>query len=99
MLEKKIAGFYVKIPCVDNVGSCTYSDICKNWAKVCPEFAKYGIPCTCPIPANTYTITDFAAAIKTKIPAIGDGDYRVTANILSPTAGHMFCLYLELTVK
>jgi ganglioside GM2 activator len=97
-MEKKIAGFYITVPCVDNVGSCTYNDICKDWAQVCPQYAKFGIPCTCPIPANTYTITDLVADITTKLPSVIDGDFRITANILSPTAGHVFCLQAEVTL-
>jgi hypothetical protein len=56
-MEKKVAGFYIKVPCIDNVGSCTYGDLCKDWADVCPKyFSKYGIPCACPIPANWFAV-------------------------------------------
>ncbi len=98
-LEKKIAGFYVKIPCIDNVGSCTYKGVCADWAKVCPTyFAKYGLPCTCPFPAKSYSISDASFSIDQSVPGIGQGDYRATANLVSTTGGHIVCLQLELTL-
>ena len=41
------------MPCVDDVGSCTYDDGCAllSQIKCPPEFKKYGIPCQCPIKA------------------------------------------------
>jgi ganglioside GM2 activator len=97
-MEKKIAGFYIKIPCIANLGSCTYNDLCKDWAAVCPQYAKFGIPCTCPIPANTYTVDGLVADVTTKLPPGSSGDLRITGNIQSPTAGHIFCLQIEITI-
>ncbi len=99
MLEAKVAGFWIKVPCVEDIGSCNYTDLCKNWAVLCPKyFEKYGIPCTCPIPANTYTVTDFVADISEKLPIKLKGDVRITGNFLSPTAGHLACVQVQVTV-
>ena len=51
-MKKKVL-FWVEIPCVDGVGSCTYDDACAMLSKIkCPpDFKKYGIPCQCPIKA------------------------------------------------
>jgi ganglioside GM2 activator len=99
-METKVAGFWIKIPCVDNLGSCSYTDICKNWAELCPKyFEKYGLPCTCPIPANTYTVSDFVAFISDKLPIKVKGDVRITGNFVSPSAGHLSCLQLEVTIQ
>ena len=48
-VEKKVL-FWITIPCVDNVGSCDYEDVCVLLQQIpCPpEFPKYGIPCSCP---------------------------------------------------
>jgi len=98
-MEKKVAGFYVKVPCVDNVGSCTYGDLCKAWADACPKyFAKYGIPCQCPIPANTYSIPDAVIGVTSSIPSILDGDFRITGDFGS-NEGHLGCLRLQITLK
>jgi len=98
-MEKKVAGFFVKVPCVDNVGSCTYGDLCKDWAENCPKyFAKYGIPCTCPIPPNTYTIDNAVIDVKSSLPSIINGDYRLTGNLVSATAGHLACIQIIATL-
>ncbi|KAM9731623.1 ganglioside GM2 activator isoform 3-T3 [Dama dama] len=54
-VEKHIAGFWVKIPCVDNIGSCTYDNFCNMLEMLipieepCPEpLHTYGLPCHCP---------------------------------------------------
>lgn len=64
-LEKEVAGFWVKVPCVDDLGSCHYQDICSILDQLippgqnCPEpLYTYGLPCHCPFKAvsfNTFT--------------------------------------------
>jgi ganglioside GM2 activator len=98
-MEKKVAGFYIKVPCVDNVGSCTYGDLCKVWADACPKyFSKYGIPCTCPIPPNSYAVPDAVIGITGKVPSIIDGEFRLTGDIGS-SAGHLGCIQLTINLK
>ncbi|CAF1050921.1 unnamed protein product [Rotaria sordida] len=98
-MEKKVAGFYVKIPCIDNVGSCTYSNICDDWAQVCPQyFEKYGIPCNCPLPANTYTIPATTVEITTTLPSIISGTFRITGDIGS-SEGHLACIRVQATLN
>ncbi len=99
-MEAKVAGFWIKVPCVDNLGSCNYTGICNDWSDVCPTyFEKYGIPCTCPIIANTYTVTDFETEISGDPPIKLNGDIRITGNFYSPTAGHLACLQGEVTIN
>ncbi|GFR94370.1 ganglioside GM2 activator [Elysia marginata] len=50
----KTLGIWIKVPCVDGVGSCTYSDFCQmlNKIKKCPPaITKAGLKCKCPFPA------------------------------------------------
>ena len=48
-IEKKMF-VWIKIPCIDGVGSCDYDDACALLSSIkCPkELKKYGIPCHCP---------------------------------------------------
>lgn len=55
VVEKEVAGFWVKIPCVEQIGSCTYEDFCQLLdlyippGESCPEpLHSYGLPCHCP---------------------------------------------------
>ncbi len=99
-MEKKVAGFYIKVPCVDNVGSCTYDNMCQDWAAACPKyFEKFGIPCTCPIPANSYSIPDVEGNINIKLPAGANGPFRITANMNSASAGHLGCIQLLMNLQ
>lgn len=55
ILEREVAGFWVKVPCVEELGSCHYPDVCDILDQVippgldCPEpLRTYGLPCHCP---------------------------------------------------
>nr|XP_022903007.1 ganglioside GM2 activator-like [Onthophagus taurus] len=54
--------FWIEVPCVDNLGSCTYKDVCifgiaKN--KPCPPILNDNkVPCRCPIKKGTYIIPE-----------------------------------------
>jgi ganglioside GM2 activator len=99
VMEKKVGGFFIKVPCIDDVGSCNYSNLCASWADICPTtFAKYGIPCQCPIAPNIYSVPDVEIDIASKLPFIADGDLRVTAD-LSSDSGHFGCLRIQVTIK
>lgn len=53
-IEKDEFGAWIKIPCVNSIGSCTYEDLCIYSIpsdKICPEnFIANNVPCRCPIP-------------------------------------------------
>nr|XP_003199939.1 ganglioside GM2 activator-like [Danio rerio] len=60
-LEKEVAGAWVKIPCVNGVGSCYYPDACDQLAEVmsmfslCPEHLRLNrSSCRCPFKAGDY---------------------------------------------
>lgn len=54
-MEKEVAGFWVKIPCVEQLGSCSYENVCNMIdecippGEPCPEpLHTLGLPCHCP---------------------------------------------------
>lgn len=53
----------ITIPCISNVGSCTYSDICSMLPQSpsdCPAFfIKNQLPCSCPFPSVSYKKNNF----------------------------------------
>ncbi|KAM3866934.1 coiled-coil domain-containing protein 69-like [Diretmus argenteus] len=58
-MEKEVAGFWVKIPCLEELGSCHYRDACDLLDQLippgqdCPEpLHTYGLPCHCPFKAK-----------------------------------------------
>jgi ganglioside GM2 activator len=81
------------VPCIDNIGSCTYDGICGDWAQICPQyFQQYGIPCTCPFPAKSYSIPDVTFSVSQTIPGIASGEYRLTGSLVTSTDVHVVCL-------
>ncbi|CAF1169087.1 unnamed protein product [Adineta ricciae] len=98
-LERKVGPFFVKVPCVDNFGSCNYGNACQLWAEYCPKFAaKFGLPCQCPIPASTYSVSNANVVIKKTVPPELLGEYRATVDI-SSSQSHLGCVFIDLTVK
>lgn len=99
LVERKVGPFFVKVPCVNNLGSCTYNNACELWAQYCPKYAaKYGLPCQCPIPANTYSVSDASITINVSLPPELLGEYRTTADIRSGDS-HFGCVIIDLVIK
>ncbi len=98
-LEKKVGRFYIKVPCEHDVGSCNYGNICEKWAEFCPKyFEKYGFPCTCPIPANTYSVPDAVIESKKKLPSEAEGEFKLTVNI-NGGSKRLGCLKFQFKLK
>ncbi|XP_042309166.1 ganglioside GM2 activator [Sceloporus undulatus] len=90
VLEKRLGEMWLKVPCVDQLGSCTYEDICALLDSVippgqpCPEpLLSYGLPCHCPFKAGTYNLPQSDIYIpKIDLPAfLTNGDYKIQAVI------------------
>jgi len=50
VIQKKVGFLWVDVPCIDNLGSCSYQDFCSilpfSPDKPCPDpFDKLGLPC------------------------------------------------------
>lgn len=60
LFKKRFAYLWFVVPCTDNVGTCTYDDVCEMVAQYqCPpEFEEYKIPCQCPVDAGSYVLPD-----------------------------------------
>lgn len=99
-MEKNIAGFWIKVPCTKNIGSCTYQNSCKGWSEICTAlFAQYGLPCNCPIPANTYTIPATTIEATQSLPSQASGRFRIFVNLLSNSAGELGCFEFEINIS
>ena len=97
-MEKKVASFFVKIPCIGQFGSCTYPNMCELWTKICPKLNGNGnIPCNCPIPPGNYTANNIIIGLN--FPGtIYTGDFRVTGRFVSPTGGEISCVQFFMTM-
>jgi len=86
VVKKKLFGVYIEIPCVDNVGSCTYTDVCALLAKIeCPkEIIDHGFRCQCPFAAKEFKIPAGTTVAIPSIPipsSLENGDYEIKATL------------------
>jgi len=75
-LEKKIL-FWITVPCKDNVGSCTYADVCPMIPPVpdCPP----GLTCNCPFKKGPLDLPETEVDLTSVVlPNIATGDFRLT---------------------
>ncbi|XP_022071316.1 ganglioside GM2 activator [Acanthochromis polyacanthus] len=105
-MEKEVAGFWVKIPCVEELGSCHYQDGCDILNQLippgqdCPEpLHTYGLPCRCPFKAGSYSLpqSDFYLP-QVELPYwLTNGNYRVQG-VLGSGGKEIGCLKVALSI-
>lgn len=106
-ISKKVLFTWIPIPCIDEVGSCTYDDACAMLAESfppaepCPEpFASQNLPCNCPFPAGSYSLP--ASQIEVDISGIPtwltSGDYKVHA-VASSSGKELACFNVMVSLK
>ncbi|XP_072001654.1 ganglioside GM2 activator-like isoform X2 [Engystomops pustulosus] len=104
--EKELLGEWISVPCVDNIGTCTYSDVCHlldtffKPGQQCPApLATNGLPCHCPFKAGTYALPSSSVKIPNiSLPSwLADGDYRATG-ILTADNKEIGCAKFTFTL-
>ncbi|GFN90801.1 ganglioside gm2 activator [Plakobranchus ocellatus] len=96
-VKYKILGEWVEVPCIDNVGSCTYQDVCQYLVdpKCPPELVKIGLTCKCPFPQGNFTVNSVTLNIDEDIPVSGDVQVKATAS----SGGQLLtCAQVQLTI-
>ncbi|XP_075066193.1 ganglioside GM2 activator-like [Mixophyes fleayi] len=104
--EKEMLGEWLTVPCIDQLGSCTYNDVCDMLdtffkpGKQCPApLQTYGLPCHCPFKAGTYTLPSTSVTIPNlSLPSwLAEGSYRVSG-ILSQNNQEIGCAKFTFTL-
>ncbi|KAM4732949.1 ganglioside GM2 activator [Anableps anableps] len=105
-LEKEVAGFWVKVPCLEELGSCHYKDVCDILNQLippgqdCPEpLHTYGLPCHCPFKAGSYSLpqSEFYLPYMDLPSWLTNGNYRVQGD-LGGGGKELGCLKLSLSI-
>ncbi|PVD29129.1 hypothetical protein C0Q70_11726 [Pomacea canaliculata] len=110
-IERFVGFFWLTIPCIDNVGSCSYPNVCEELSSAntnrenvttCPQqLNASGVPCTCPVQPGDYVINKavFQVPEMTGIwSLIAMGDYRVTGRLIETSTGReLACQNMELS--
>uniref|UniRef100_A0A8C3BV38 GM2 ganglioside activator n=1 Tax=Cairina moschata TaxID=8855 RepID=A0A8C3BV38_CAIMO len=107
VVEKALGDLWIQLPCIDQLGSCTYDDICTILDTLippgtpCPEpLLTYGIPCHCPFKAGSYSLpaSDFALP-DVELPSfMTNGNYRVRA-VVSSKGEELACVKLGFSLQ
>ncbi|XP_052672714.1 uncharacterized protein LOC128155172 [Crassostrea angulata] len=95
-LKKKAAGIWVPLPCIDQIGSCSYGDICQLLEQITqcpPQLTAIGIDCKCPIKAGKYTLPSMSQDIGAE--AFPSGDYEVTGTVTDKDGKVAACLEVQ----
>ncbi|NXX17603.1 SAP3 protein, partial [Podargus strigoides] len=88
VVEKALGDLWIQLPCIDQLGSCTYDDVCTMLDNLippgtpCPEpLQTYGIPCRCPFKAGSYSLPASNIDLPdVELPSwMTNGNYRVRA--------------------
>jgi ganglioside GM2 activator len=105
-IKKKIAFFWINVPCKDGSGSCDYEDFCTKWPipTPCPDaYVKAKIPCTCPIKAGHYVMpfSNLGYLNEPGLPHwLENGEYKLQALVTSKDDGKsLLCFNLHLHIK
>uniref|UniRef100_A0A8C0I9Z1 GM2 ganglioside activator n=2 Tax=Strigidae TaxID=30459 RepID=A0A8C0I9Z1_BUBBB len=107
VVEKALGDLWIQLPCIDQLGSCTYNDVCTILDNLippgttCPEpLLTYGIPCHCPFKAGSYSLpaSDFILP-DMELPAwMTNGNYRVRATV-SNGGEELACVKLAFSLQ
>ncbi|XP_028315550.1 ganglioside GM2 activator [Gouania willdenowi] len=106
-LEKEVAGIWVKVPCLENLGSCHYEDGCDILDQLippgqdCPEpLHSYGLPCHCPFKTGSYSLPQSNFFLpKLDLPYwLTNGNYRVQG-VLGALGKELGCLKVSMSIK
>ncbi|XP_053935963.1 ganglioside GM2 activator [Cuculus canorus] len=107
VVEKALGDLWIQLPCIDEMGSCTYDDVCAMLDNLippgttCPEpLLTYGIPCHCPFKAGSYSLppSDFLLPDMELPSWMTNGNYRVRV-IASRDGEELACVKLAFSLQ
>ncbi|XP_023236484.1 ganglioside GM2 activator-like [Centruroides sculpturatus] len=98
-VHKKIAYFWIKIPCMENVGSCSYSDVCALFPRKCPApIINAKLPCKCPISQGEYGLDTIFKIPNVPLPFfLKDGDFYIEVKGSSKEK-ELFCYDFQFSI-
>ncbi|KAI8511544.1 GM2 ganglioside activator [Branchiostoma belcheri] len=103
-IMKKVSSKWVKIPCVNKLGSCDYDDLCSliplQPGDPCPSpLSDYNIPCMCPFKMGSYVLPPQSFYLPSGIlPSwVVTGEYHGKA-VLSSNGKALACRELTMSV-
>ncbi|XP_013409566.1 ganglioside GM2 activator [Lingula anatina] len=93
--------FWITLPCEDNVGSCSYANVCAMMppSQQCPpQLVKIGLQCKCPVKAGTYVVPPLSVALPKPPISVPATTLKVKAEF-SHKEQALGCYQLEFAVN
>ncbi|XP_064610003.1 ganglioside GM2 activator-like [Liolophura sinensis] len=99
-IRKKLGILWITIPCIDNVGSCTYPGVCQMLEKVtCPApVVSIGQNCRCPIKQSDGFYMQPSEFVINAGGDIPTGDYQIEAKA-SHNGQSITCVNISFTIE
>ncbi|XP_075297926.1 ganglioside GM2 activator [Opisthocomus hoazin] len=106
-VEKQLGSVWIQLPCIDQLGSCTYDDVCTLLDDAippgtsCPEpLLTYGIPCHCPFQEGSYSLPESNIELpEVELPSwLTNGNYRVQA-VISSDGNQLACMKVTFSLQ
>ncbi|XP_041365981.1 ganglioside GM2 activator-like [Gigantopelta aegis] len=108
-LKRYLGFFWLSVPCLKNIGSCTYPDVCElledhyNETIGCNEnLQAHDIPCTCPFLPGTYTLKPEMFQIpqlKGLWASLAKGDYKADVRLRDTDSNEVIaCQHIEFSL-
>lgn len=91
-------GIWIPIPCIGQIGSCTYTDICALTKAIpCPaDLQQKGIPCTCPFNKGEYKLDHYDVEIDAAVFLAGN--YQGQINLNDKDKGQIACYKINFSI-
>ena len=108
VVKRKVWFAWVKVPCVSQLGSCTFENGCEKLREViagkdCPPgLVESGISCSCPLKEGSVRLDNHPIQFPDLggiFGALATGNYQVRAKLVNPITGQVHvCVNVEAEV-
>lgn len=101
IVKAKVSFMWITVKCKNNVGSCTYDNVCEILSKFdCPAIlTKYGIPCHCPFARGTYNLPPTTLYVNKRLPKQAKNRRIRVKAILRQGSETVACTQVEVALK
>jgi len=105
LVQKQLFGYWIDVPCLDNIGSCNYTNVCTAWdlflssTNLCPVLEQYHIPCACALPAGTYALGPVSHVLPNPGISWLSGPIKVQIQANQANGQRLFCDLITATIS
>jgi len=105
VVQKQLFGYWIDVPCLENIGSCNYTNVCTAWdlflqsTNLCPVLKQYNIPCACALAAGTYALGPVSHVLPNPGISWLSGPIRLSIQANNADGSRLFCTLITATIS